>query len=61
MHIGAGLVAEHAVAAVPEDAESRKALAERFRYSQTIFQKDPWAERTSGDGAREFKPLAEVA
>ena len=25
MHIGAGLVAEHAVAAVPEDAESRKA------------------------------------
>eukprot|EP00964_Phaeocystis_antarctica_P072545 scaffold44388_cov63-Phaeocystis_antarctica.AAC.2 len=25
MHIGAGLVAEHAVAAVPEDAESRDA------------------------------------
>ena len=25
MHVGAGLVAEHAVAAVPEDAESRNA------------------------------------
>ncbi len=52
---------EHVQERVVEDAESRKALAERFRYSQTIYQKDPWAERTSGDGAREFKPLSEVA
>ena len=53
---------EHIQQRVVEDAESRKALAERFRFSQTIFQRDPWAERAKGavDG-HEFKAMAEVA
>jgi nitrite reductase (NADH) large subunit len=53
---------------VVEDVAGRDALAERFWYSQTFSQDDPWAERASG-AAREqhahmahFQPLAlEVA
>ncbi|MEO1292766.1 MAG: nitrite reductase large subunit NirB [Pseudomonadota bacterium] len=53
---------EHIQARVVEDAESRKALRARFRYSQTIFQKDPWAERAKdGVDGHEFNPMAEVA
>ena len=56
---------DHVQARVVEDAESRAALAERFRFSQSVFQTDPWAERSHADGATrvagEFKPLAEVA
>ncbi|MBI5449791.1 MAG: NAD(P)/FAD-dependent oxidoreductase [Gammaproteobacteria bacterium] len=47
---------------VVEDAQSRRALAERFRYSQQYYQKDPWAERASGGSdAHEFTLLKEVA
>ena len=53
---------DHVKARVVEDAGSRKALAERFVYSQKFMQMDPWAERASDDvHAHEFKPLAEVA
>ncbi|MEO1330645.1 MAG: nitrite reductase large subunit NirB [Pseudomonadota bacterium] len=53
---------EHVQARIVEDAESRKALADRFRFSQSIFQIDPWAERAKRNvDAHEFKPLAEVA
>jgi nitrite reductase (NADH) large subunit len=43
------------------DEMERKALAERFRYSQQFFQNDPWAERAQGgEPAREFRTLATV-
>lgn len=45
-------------AAIMDDVEGRKALAERFVYSQKFFQTDPWAERVAGFEAHEFKPLA---
>ncbi|MGD1870225.1 MAG: nitrite reductase large subunit NirB [Neomegalonema sp.] len=53
---------EHIQSRVVEDADSREALSDRFRFSQSIFQVDPWAERARRDvDAHEFKPLAEVA
>jgi nitrite reductase (NADH) large subunit len=39
----------------------RAALAARFRRSQNVFQKDPWAERAPrARAARSFRPLATV-
>ncbi len=46
-------------AQVVEDLENRAALVARFDHSQTIYQRDPWAERTSGAGTAEFVPLAD--
>jgi len=43
-----------------EDAEKRKALAERFRFSQKYMQNDPWAERVEGIDQHEFKPIATI-
>ena len=43
-----------------DDAEKRKQLAERFKYSQEVTksQEDPWTERsTNGVDAHEFAPL----
>ena len=40
-----------------EDADNRKALAARFRHSQTYAQIDPWKARAEGDQAHEFMPL----
>jgi nitrite reductase (NADH) large subunit len=45
-------------AAVIEDTEKRRALFERFVFSQTFAQIDPWAERVAGKDAHEFAPLA---
>jgi len=45
---------------VVEDDEGRKALAERFLYSQTFAQDDPWAERAEGGEAHEFTPIKRV-
>ena len=43
-----------------DDLENRKALAERFEYSQTFYRVDPWAERASkGKDAHEYTPLAD--
>ncbi|MEM0976194.1 MAG: nitrite reductase large subunit NirB [Pseudomonadota bacterium] len=43
-----------------DDLENRKALADRFHYSQQFFQIDPWAERAKkGVDAHEFAPLAD--
>ncbi|HHN67333.1 MAG TPA: NAD(P)/FAD-dependent oxidoreductase, partial [Thermopetrobacter sp.] len=42
-----------------EDEENRKALFERFRFSQQFAQKDPWAEIPK-EHEDEFKPLAEL-
>ncbi len=44
-----------------DDKERRKALYERFVYSQKFSQKDPWAERASeGIDAHEFAPIADL-
>ncbi|MEP0960443.1 MAG: nitrite reductase large subunit NirB [Roseobacter sp.] len=40
------------------DVENRKALAERFELSQTIYRKDPWAEHAK-EAAR-FAPLSDL-
>ena len=41
--------------------ENRKALADRFHYSQQFFQVDPWAERArKGVDSHEFSPLADL-
>ena len=44
------------------DADNRRALADRFHYSQKFYQVDPWAERArKGVDAHEFKPLADLS
>ena len=45
---------------VVDDLDSRKALAERFALSQSVYQKDPWAERAAGGDADEFSPLLDL-
>ena len=45
-------------AAIMDDPAGRKALVERFRLSQRVAQKDPWAERAAGRELREFTQLA---
>ncbi|MGR3633458.1 MAG: nitrite reductase large subunit NirB [Limimaricola soesokkakensis] len=42
------------------DADERAALVARFDLSQTIYQKDPWAERAEPAQARRFQPLADL-
>jgi nitrite reductase (NADH) large subunit len=53
---------DYVKARIVEDADNRKALAERFRLSQANgTQDDPWAARASGAvDAHEFTPLAVV-
>lgn len=48
----------HIKARVVEDADSRRALAERFRRSQESAQIDPWKARADGAEQHEFAPLA---
>lgn len=45
---------------IVEDDEGRKALAERFLYSQKFSQDDPWKERAEGAEKHEFEPLKSV-
>jgi nitrite reductase (NADH) large subunit len=45
---------------VVDDLETRAALVSRFDHSQTIYQRDPWADRTKGDGKTEFLPLVDL-
>ena len=40
-----------------DDEAERKALAERFKFSQTFAQIDPWKARAEGEAAHEFKQL----
>ncbi|MEO0363676.1 MAG: nitrite reductase large subunit, partial [Pseudomonadota bacterium] len=42
------------------DPIERAALVARFEHSQSIFQKDPWAERAKPKPARAFAPLADL-
>ena len=45
---------------VLSDDGERTALVERFDISQSVYQKDPWAERAAGQAARSFSPLADI-
>jgi nitrite reductase (NADH) large subunit len=47
-----------AIKAAVEDEAGRKALYDRFAYSQRFYRADPWAERVAGRHADEFTPLA---
>ncbi|MDR3496936.1 MAG: nitrite reductase large subunit NirB [Ancalomicrobiaceae bacterium] len=51
---------EGVVAKVVDDVEGRKALVQRFEFSQVFAQVDPWAERVAGLDAHEFAPLAVI-
>ncbi len=42
------------------DADTRAALVERFDLSQSIYQKDPWAERATPETTRAYAPLADL-
>ncbi|MCU9847501.1 nitrite reductase large subunit NirB [Defluviimonas sp. WL0024] len=46
-------------ARVVDDPESRAALIERFRISQSVYQKDPWADHVQSEQAR-YAPLANL-
>jgi nitrite reductase (NADH) large subunit len=48
---------QHVKDALVEDEPRRKALAERFRFSQVFAQVDPWAERAKGADRHEFTPM----
>jgi nitrite reductase (NADH) large subunit len=52
---------DHVKKRLVEDSEGRAALHERFLYSQTFAQIDPWTERAMGTDAHEFAPLPELA
>jgi len=41
-----------------EDLDARRALYDRFAYSQRFFRIDPWAERVAGRDSHEFNPLS---
>jgi nitrite reductase (NADH) large subunit len=43
------------------DPATRKALHERFLFSQRFSQDDPWTERARGAERHEFRPMATVA
>jgi nitrite reductase (NADH) large subunit len=47
-------------ARVIDDRKERRALFDRFLFSQKFAQIDPWAERVAGSEAHEFAPLEEV-
>jgi nitrite reductase (NADH) large subunit len=47
----------HVKRAILEDPDNRKALYERFLYSQNFAQVDPWKARAEGEQAHEFTPL----
>ncbi|PXA98678.1 nitrite reductase large subunit [Nostoc sp. 3335mG] len=58
---------DYVKARIVEDDEGRDALAERFLYSQSFSQDDPWAERAAGvervqhSHMAEFHPQGELA
>ncbi len=53
---------DHIKQRIVEDADNRKALMERFVYSQRFAQVDPWEERaTGGVNEREYIPIKEVS
>ena len=55
---GTARVGLDAIRAAVEDADSRKALYDRFTFSQRFYRIDPWAERVAGRHADEFSPMS---
>jgi nitrite reductase (NADH) large subunit len=51
---------DHVRKRIAEDEPGRKALAERFYFSQRFSQKDPWSDRAEGADRHFHTPLAEV-
>ncbi|MCZ8182837.1 MAG: nitrite reductase large subunit NirB [Beijerinckiaceae bacterium] len=47
--------------AIIEDTERRRVLFDRFVYSQSFAQIDPWAERVAGKDAHEFAPIGTLS
>jgi nitrite reductase (NADH) large subunit len=45
---------------IMDDAGKRKAYFDRFVFSQTFAQVDPWSERVSGKDKHEFQPMATI-
>ena len=45
---------------VLDDLDRRKAYFDRFVFSQTFAQVDPWSERASGKDKHEFRPMAAI-
>ena len=45
---------------VPEVSARDRAYYDRFVFSQTFAQVDPWSERVSGKDKHEFKPMATI-
>ncbi len=43
-----------------DDGERRRAYYDRFVFSQSFAQVDPWAERVSGKDKHEFRPIATI-
>ena len=48
------------LANVVTDLDKRRAYYERFVYSQSFAQIDPWEERVKGAAAHEFRPMADL-
>ncbi|MEQ1614019.1 MAG: NAD(P)/FAD-dependent oxidoreductase, partial [Hyphomicrobiaceae bacterium] len=46
---------------VLDDKDKRKALYDRFVFSQKFAQVDPWGQRVAGLDAHEFAPLADLS
>jgi len=46
---------------VVDDLPKRRALFDRFVFSQSFAQSDPWSERVAGRDAHEFAPIADLA
>jgi nitrite reductase (NADH) large subunit len=53
-----GRVGLEPIRAKIEDPEQRRALYDRFAYSQRFFRIDPWAERVAGRHSEEFTPMS---
>ncbi|SEM03053.1 assimilatory nitrite reductase (NAD(P)H) large subunit precursor [Roseovarius azorensis] len=47
-------------AQVVDDPENRAALIERFDLSQSLYQRDPWADRATPKAQAEFAPMADL-
>ncbi|MEN8130218.1 MAG: nitrite reductase large subunit, partial [Pseudomonadota bacterium] len=47
----------HVKQRILDDAQNRKALYQRFKYSQQFSQIDPWKQRAEGLDADEFTPV----
>lgn len=48
---------EYVKKAIVEDADQRRALYDRFKFSQQFAQVDPWKARADGEAAHEFNKI----